>query len=131
MENKDINQPKENLDNLTINNINQVNREKEENDIANIITTKRKNSNNKKSNEKNNEINNEENEEKFWNIDNFGILSNLKNLNIDDSQINKNNEKETPTPSGLKEVKLNLIKIIDDDSKRNYQKKKFKFTFFK
>ena len=123
MENKDINQPKENLDNLTINNINQVNREKEENDIANIITTKRKNSNNKKSNEKNNEINNEENEEKFWNTDNFGILSNLKNLNIDDSQINKNNEKETPTPSGLKEVKLNLIKIIDDDSKRNYQKK--------
>ena len=123
MENKDINELQENLDNQNINIKNKINGEKEENDIANIIKTKRKNSNNQKSNEKNNEIIIEKNEENFWNKDNFGILSNLKNLNIDDSQINKNNEKDTPTPSGLKEFKLNIIKIIDDDSKRNNQKK--------
>ena len=124
MDNKDINQLQENLDNLNINIMNKIDEEKEENDISNIIKTKKKNSNNQKSNEKNNEIKDEKNEEDFWNKDNFGILSNLKNLNIDDnSQINRNNEKETPTPSGLKEFKLNIIKIIDDDSKRNIQNK--------
>ena len=42
MDNKDINQLQENLDNLNINIMNKIDEEKEENDISNIIKTKKK-----------------------------------------------------------------------------------------
>ena len=56
------------------------------------------------------------------NLNNFGILSNLKGLNLDSSPVGKIKD-GTPTPSGLQEFRFNLIKMMDDDSRRNYPHK--------
>ena len=41
-----------------------------------------------------------------------GILSCLTSLNIDD--VSQYKEKETPTPSGIAECKINIMKMLDD-----------------
>ena len=41
-----------------------------------------------------------------------GILSCLTSLNIDD--VSQYKEKETPTPSGIAECKMNIMKMLDD-----------------
>ncbi len=70
-------------------------------------------------------IKEEENKNSKLNINdlnNFGILSNIKGLNLDSSPNNKTKD-GTPTPSSLQEYRFNLIKMMDDDSRRNYQSK--------
>ena len=79
----------------------------------------------KKENREDMIIKEEENKNSKLNINdlnNFGILSNLKGLNLDSSPNNKTKD-GTPTPSGLQEYRFNLIKMMDDDSRKNYHHK--------
>ena len=117
----------ENDINLIKNNEKTIENEKEEyNDISKIAKAKKRikvSSSNKIEKKEDNKIQNNKNEEPDFKTNNFGILSDLKELNLDSSPINKIKDKDTPTPSGLQEYRFNLIKMMDDDSKRNYPPK--------
>ena len=115
------------INSIKKNNEKTIENEKDEyNDISKIAKAKKRNKVSSTNNIENKEDNsNEKNkkEKQDFDMNNFGILSNLKGLNLDSSPINKIKDKDTPTPSGLQEYRFNLIKMMDDDSKRNYPPK--------
>ena len=95
-------------------------------DISKIAKAKKRikvSSSNKIENKEDTTFESNKNEKQDFDMNNFGILSDLKGLNLDSSPINKIKDKDTPTPSGLQEYRFNLIKMMDDDSRRNYPPK--------
>ena len=89
-------------------------------DISKIAKAKKRikvSSSNKIENKEDTTFESNKNEKQDFDMNNFGILSDLKGLNLDSSPINKIKDKDTPTPSGLQEYRFNLIKMMDDDSK--------------